>query len=63
MDEDEPGRRDEGWIRPLEHELSMHLERADLLGRRAKLSNAAAREEIGRAKELADRLSGRPKPR
>ena len=47
---------DERTIAPLEHELTMHLERAHLLAERAQRSNDAAQHEIDRAREIADEL-------
>lgn len=47
---------DERSIAPLEHELTMHLERAHLLGERAQQSNGAAQHEIDRARAVADEL-------
>ena len=39
-----------------EQELTMHLERAHELGRRAKQSNDALEEELRRTREIADNL-------
>lgn len=47
-----PGRN----ITPIEHELTMHLERAHELAERAQRSNDAVQHEIDRAREIADRL-------
>jgi len=47
---------DERTIAPLEHELTMHLERAHLLAERAQRSNDAAQHEIDRVCEIADEL-------
>jgi hypothetical protein len=46
----------EGGIAPIEHELTMHLERAHELAERAQRSNDAAQHEIVRALEIFDRL-------
>ena len=43
-------------ITPIEFELTMHLERAHELGERAKRSNGAVRDEIARAREIANTL-------
>jgi hypothetical protein len=43
-------------IRPIELELTMHLERAHQLGERAKRSNGAVQEEIERARQIANTL-------
>ena len=45
-------------IGPIEHELTMHLERAHELAERAQRSNDAVQHEIDRAMEIADRLRG-----
>ena len=50
------GRGDEYWTGPIEHELTMHLERAHELAERAKRSNGAVRHEIDRAREIANAL-------
>ena len=47
---------DERTIAPLEHELTMHIERAHLLGERAQRSNDAVQHDIDRASEIADEL-------
>ncbi len=47
---------DERTIAPLEHQLTMHLERAHLLAERAKRSNETAQHEIDRVCEIADEL-------
>jgi hypothetical protein len=44
-------------ILPLEHELSMHLERAHVLGERAQRSNDSAQQQIERARAIAEELS------
>lgn len=41
---------------PIEHRLTMHLERAHELGERAKRANGAVQHEIDRAQEIAHRL-------
>ena len=43
----------------IEHELTVHLERAHDLARRAKASNSALQEQLRRAQEIADELSDR----
>ena len=53
---DEESSVDERTLTPLEHELTMHLERAHLLAERAQRSNDAAQHEIDRAREIADEL-------
>jgi hypothetical protein len=40
----------------IEHELTLHLERASDLSKRAKRANNAAQHEIERALEIADEL-------
>jgi hypothetical protein len=47
----------EPGISPVEHELTMRLERAHELGERAARSNGAAQLEIARAREIAEALS------
>ena len=42
----------------IEHELTLHLERASDLSERAKRANDAAQHEIERAMEIADELRG-----
>ena len=42
----------------LEEELTLHLERANELGRRVKRANDAVEEELRRTRELADALRG-----
>jgi hypothetical protein len=44
---------------PLEHELSMHIERAHELAERAQRSYDAVQHEIDCAREIANRLRGR----
>jgi hypothetical protein len=46
----------EGNVAPLEHELTMHLERAHLLGERMQRSTDAVQHDIDRAAEIADEL-------
>ena len=46
----------ERGIGPIEHELTMHLERAHELAERAQRSNDAVQHEIDRALEIFDRL-------
>jgi hypothetical protein len=48
----------EGGFAPIEHELTMHLERAHELAERAQRSNDAVQHEIDRALEIFDRLRG-----
>jgi hypothetical protein len=43
-------------VSPIEHELTMHLERAHELAERAKRSNGAVQQEINRAREIANAL-------
>ena len=43
-------------VSPIEHELTMHLERAHELAERAKRSNGAVQQEIDRAREIASAL-------
>jgi hypothetical protein len=54
--EDEARGVDARGIAPLEHELTMHLERAYELAERAQLSNDKAQHEIDRARQIADDL-------
>lgn len=42
----------------LEEELTMHLERANELGRRVKLANDAVEEQLRRTQLIADALRG-----
>ena len=42
----------------LEEELTLHLERANELGRRAKLANDAVEEELRHTRRIADALRG-----
>ena len=44
-------------IGPVEHELTIRLERAHELGERAVRSNGAAQLEIARAREIAEELT------
>ena len=46
-------------IGPVEHELTLHLERAHELGERAARSNGAAQVEIARAREIAEEITSR----
>ena len=49
------------WINGMTHleeELTARLERANELGRRAKLSNDAVEEELRRTSEIADAIRG-----
>ena len=50
-------RPDERGIAPLEHELTMRLERAHELAARAQKANDNAQHEIDRARAIADELS------
>ena len=53
------GTRDrDGFTHGIEHELTLHLERASALSERAKRANDAAQHEIDRALEIADELRG-----
>jgi hypothetical protein len=47
----------DGGFGPIEHRLTMHLERAHELGERAKRANGAVQHEIERAQEIAHRLA------
>ncbi len=47
-----------GAIGPLEHQLTMHLERAHELAERAQRSNDVVQHEIDRALEIVDRFRG-----
>jgi hypothetical protein len=44
-------------IAPVEHELTLHLERAHELGERAARSNGAAQLEIARAREIVEEIT------
>ena len=44
-------------IGPVEHELTLHLERAHELGERAARSNDAAQLEIARARQIAEEIT------
>jgi hypothetical protein len=44
-------------IGPVEHELTLHLERAHELGERAARSNGAAQLEIARAREIVEKIT------
>jgi hypothetical protein len=46
-------------IGPVEHELTMRLERAHELGERAARANGLAQHEIARAREIAEELTSR----
>jgi hypothetical protein len=48
----------ERGIGPLEHELTMHLERAHELAERAQRSNDVVQHEIDSALKIFDRLRG-----
>ncbi len=50
------GTHDTTFISPIEHELTMHLERAHELAERAKRANGVVQQEIDRAREIADAL-------
>ena len=53
------GTRDrDAFTNGIEHELTLHLERASDLSERAKRANDAAQQEIVRALEIADELRG-----
>ena len=54
--------RESGWLGPIEHELTVHLERAHELAERAQRSNDAVQHEIDRAMEIADSLCDRMRP-
>ena len=49
-------RCDRALNRDIEHELTLHLERASDLSERAKRANDAAQQEIDRAMKIADEL-------
>ena len=51
--------RDPAHIGGIEHELTAHLERAHDLAEQAQRANGAAQQEIDRALEIANGLSGR----
>jgi hypothetical protein len=57
MGRDQSSDGDDYAIAPIEHQLTMHLERAHELAERAKRANGAAQQEINRAREIADALS------
>jgi hypothetical protein len=46
-------------IGPIEHQLTLHLERAHELSERAQRANDAAQHEIDRALEIAEDICGR----
>ena len=52
-----PPREDPRGIRPIEHELTMHLARAHELAQRARRANGAVQHEIERARAIVDQLS------
>ena len=56
---DRPWSAAERGIGPVEHELTVHLEKAHELARRARHANDAVQAEIDRALEIADQLVGR----
>ena len=56
MRRDNGAERGGSIVSPIEHELTMHLERAHELAERAKRSNGAVQQEINRAREIADAL-------
>ncbi len=47
---------DHPFMSPIEHELTMHLERAHELAERAKRANGHVQQEINRAREIANAL-------
>ena len=47
---------DESITTPIEHELTMRLERAHVLAERAQRANGHAQQEINRAREIANAL-------
>ena len=49
--------REERSISPIEHELTMHIERAHELSERAQRSNTAMQHEMERARAIADELN------
>jgi hypothetical protein len=55
--DEEPKMRSDHPMSPIEHELTMHLERAHELAERAKRANGNARHEIERARAIADALN------
>lgn len=56
--EDSDWRAINGAMSDLEHELTMHLERAYELGERMKRSNTAVDEQLRRTRRIADALKG-----
>ena len=58
MAPENPRRSTSRMIAPIEHELTMHLERAHELAERAQRSNDAVQHEIDRALQIAERLRG-----
>jgi hypothetical protein len=51
-------RRKAAGMTHLEEELTMHLERANELGRRVKRANDAVEEELRRTRQIADTIRG-----
>ncbi len=49
--------REERSIAPIEHELTMHIERAHELSERARRSNTAVQHDMERARAIADELN------
>jgi hypothetical protein len=47
---------EEHSISPIEHELTMHIERAHELSERAQRANTAVQHEMERARAIADEL-------
>lgn len=47
-----------GGMSGLEHELTLHLERAHELGERVKRANTAVEEQLRRTRQIADELKG-----
>ena len=52
------GARQGSFTTALEHELTLHLERAHELGERVKQSNTAVEEQLRRTRQIADVLRG-----
>ena len=65
MGQDHNGQSDESSMMPIEHELTMRLERAHVLAERAQRANGNAQHEINRAREIATALCNEfePSPR
>ena len=59
MDAEHTDTDDDGGIAGVDHELTMHLERAQELARRAQRANGAAQMSIDRAREIANELCDR----